>query len=33
MWLAEEGMWGGRREELWDKGLFVELWEDPGRSP
>ena len=29
MWLAEEG----RREELWDEGLFEEIWEDPGRSP
>lgn len=32
-WLAEEGMWVGKREELWEKGLFVELCEDPGRSP
>lgn len=28
MWLAGEC----KREELWEKGLLVELWEDPGRS-
>lgn len=26
-------MQGGKEAELWDKGVFMELWEDPGRSP
>lgn len=33
MWLDEQGVWGGKREELWERGLFIDLWEDPGRSP
>lgn len=33
MWLAEQGIWGGKREELWGVVLFIDLWEDPARSP
>lgn len=31
--MAEEGVKGGKQTELWDKGLFMELQEDPGKSP